>query len=550
MKTDNRNYRNQPILPAGVILTILLLMTTHSLWAATAAGRVVFATGSPQASDAAGAVRALKRTDDVFAGDTLITDSGSRVQVSFVDGAYISVQPGSEYKIDEYRYSGKPDGNEKAVYSLLKGGVRAVTGLIGKENHEAYKVNTAVATIGIRGTGHNTRICRGDCPKKKDGLYHNTWQGITYVENKVDTVDVPAGKGVYVEDLTSQIQFLDQPSAVTAVDTGKEREDEDKDQQEREETFIAGDQRTLQGDQATIREEGIVPVPGKVIKNQIFLAVGQFSLDPIDPVEVTPGFDASLFFNDQGNLIGALFTEDDDFGGLERVFGTVDLNAMLGGDDPAAVAEIQALLATADPVLIDQYKQNPATVTEFELTPGGIGWGRFADGILLSVNDTDGAELDELTGFQSIHFIFGPAPSSIPTVGRATYNFVGGTQSTSISGATIGTGAIGGMLSVDFGASLANLNMRVDHAGSLYTISGPLNVSSVDNEIFDQTNSVFASTGTAGSACNPDCSVHIDGGFAGAPDPNGFPLHAGIEYDIRETDIIIGVAGFTIPPLP
>jgi hypothetical protein len=80
------------------------------------------------------------------------------------DGAFISVQPNSEYVLDNYRYSGQPDGTEQAVYRLAKGGVRAVTGLIGRTNTEAYKVNTAVATIGIRGSA-----CNPMCPTYIDG---------------------------------------------------------------------------------------------------------------------------------------------------------------------------------------------------------------------------------------------------------------------------------------------------------------------------------------------------------------------------------------------
>ena len=545
MKIYHCNFPNRAALPARIIITAVLLAMVTPVTAATVAGRVVFATGSPRASDAAGAVRALKRTDDVYAGDTLMTDAGSRLQVSFVDGAYVSVQPGSEYRIDEYRYSGKPDGTEKAIYSLLKGGIRAVTGLIGKKNHEAYKVNTAVATIGVRGTGHNTRICQGDCPGKPDGLYHNTWEGVTYVENDVDVVDVPTGKGIYVKDLSSPIQFLNQPSAVTAVDTGKERQEEDEKEQEQEGTFIAGDQRDALGGQLVVTGNG--STPGKVINNQVFIAIHP---DPArtDGFDVVAGSNGSLFVNGNSQVIGALFTEDN-AGNPERTFGTVDINSMLGGNDPAAVAEVQSLLAVADQTLIDKYKQKPATVAEYHLTPGGIGWGRFADGFLVSVDDRNGTDLQELSGNQSIHFIFGPMPQAIPGKGRAVYNFVGGTQSTSVSGATIGKGAIGGQLTVDFsGSGSTTLTMRVDHAGSLYTVSGPLQVNAAKNEITDLANGVLASTTTAGSLCNPNCPTHINGGFAGAPDPKGFPLHAGIVYDIHESDVITGAAGFTIPP--
>ena len=52
-----------------------------------------------------------------------------------------------------------PAGASHAFFSLLKGGFRTVSGLIGKINHEDYSVATPVATIGIRGTDYLTVLC-------------------------------------------------------------------------------------------------------------------------------------------------------------------------------------------------------------------------------------------------------------------------------------------------------------------------------------------------------------------------------------------------------
>ncbi|MEX2353165.1 MAG: FecR family protein, partial [Gammaproteobacteria bacterium] len=215
MKTQIKLCSDITIAIHGIVLAVCLLMMNPAS-AQTAAGKVVFAQGQPQAVNTQGTSRPLARGNEVFSGDRLITDSG-RLQISMADGAFISVQPDSEYQIENYNYSGSPDGTEQANYRLDKGGVRAITGLIGRQNPEAYKVNTAVATIGIRGTGHNTRICQGDCSNREDGLYHFTWEGITYVVNDADLQDVPAGNGVYVEDIDSPILLLDQPPALVAI---------------------------------------------------------------------------------------------------------------------------------------------------------------------------------------------------------------------------------------------------------------------------------------------------------------------------------------------
>ncbi len=50
-----------------------------------------------------------------------------------------------------------------ALLRLLKGGLRTVTGLMGKRRPDAFQLGTATATIGIRGTDFVVRVCTDDC---------------------------------------------------------------------------------------------------------------------------------------------------------------------------------------------------------------------------------------------------------------------------------------------------------------------------------------------------------------------------------------------------
>ncbi len=115
------------------------------------AARVDFAVGNVTAVGANGQSRALGKGAQVEQGDTVNTNGG-RAQLRFTDGAYVSLQPDSQFRIDQYRFEGKQDGNEKGFFSLLKGGLRTITGLVGRTNKANYQVSTSVATIGIRGT--------------------------------------------------------------------------------------------------------------------------------------------------------------------------------------------------------------------------------------------------------------------------------------------------------------------------------------------------------------------------------------------------------------
>lgn len=62
------------------------------------------------------------------------------------------------------------DETSRAFFRLLKGGFRSVSGLIGKANHDDYRVSTPVATIGIRGTQYGARLCQGDCSDRDEIL--------------------------------------------------------------------------------------------------------------------------------------------------------------------------------------------------------------------------------------------------------------------------------------------------------------------------------------------------------------------------------------------
>ena len=99
-----------------------------------------------------GVKRDIAKGDDINKGDTLITQAGSRAQLRFTDGGYISLQPNSEFNVKDYNFNGKPDGTELSIFGLIKVGFRAITGAIGHTKRSAYRVDTPVATIGIRGT--------------------------------------------------------------------------------------------------------------------------------------------------------------------------------------------------------------------------------------------------------------------------------------------------------------------------------------------------------------------------------------------------------------
>ncbi|TMH86806.1 MAG: hypothetical protein E6H45_04650, partial [Betaproteobacteria bacterium] len=96
-----------------------------------------------------GSVLALAERSDVFVGDVISTERDSYAQLRFTDGGQVTLRPSTQVKIEAYGYDeGRPERDSFAM-QLFRGGLRSLTGLIGKRtpNRSAYRMLTSTATI-------------------------------------------------------------------------------------------------------------------------------------------------------------------------------------------------------------------------------------------------------------------------------------------------------------------------------------------------------------------------------------------------------------------
>ena len=122
------------------------------------AGHVQFVNGNVQITNSTGKTRTLQKGDAVHESDTLTTAKEASAQIKMRDGGLIAVRPDSQLKFDSFVFNGEEDSNDKSFFSLLRGGFRAVTGLVGQKFKSNYRIITADSTIGIRGTDHETFV--------------------------------------------------------------------------------------------------------------------------------------------------------------------------------------------------------------------------------------------------------------------------------------------------------------------------------------------------------------------------------------------------------
>lgn len=181
--------------------------------AAEAAGQVEFVSGEV-AVEGAGPSHALVAGANVAVGDTLRTGPDGEAHLTMEDGAYLAVRPNTVFRIDAY--SSRGDADDEASFSLLRGAIRSVTGWIGKLHPGGYRINTPMATIGIRGTDHEPLYippgeARGD---ETPGVYDRVNEGVALLTNEAGTVDVPAGKSAEIPHGAARApRLLDRPPA-------------------------------------------------------------------------------------------------------------------------------------------------------------------------------------------------------------------------------------------------------------------------------------------------------------------------------------------------
>ena len=139
-------------------------------------------------------------------GDTVITGVGGFVRMEMTDGSEMVLRPDSQLKIEAYKFAAAQPTEDSFIFSMLKGGMRTVTGLIGKRgNQDAYKLKTSTATIGIRGTMYDLRVCQGNCGSLADGSYLVVRIGAVQASNAQGSLLVGVGQAAFLSPLLAPI---------------------------------------------------------------------------------------------------------------------------------------------------------------------------------------------------------------------------------------------------------------------------------------------------------------------------------------------------------
>jgi len=131
--------------------------------ASTSVGIIVSVRGQAIIQSSDGVESPAKLRSVVRIGDRLETGVGAYIQIDFLDGSKVSLAGSSDLTIDDYGYGDKEQEPTSEV-SIENGALSFMAGKIKNVAPQNYKIKTAFATVGIRGSSGELQTSDGSLP--------------------------------------------------------------------------------------------------------------------------------------------------------------------------------------------------------------------------------------------------------------------------------------------------------------------------------------------------------------------------------------------------
>ena len=139
-----------------LVIAMLMVLMSFNGFGAVEVGVVSYSRGLLTGQVEGDFVRIIGKGSPVHNNEVLTTGRRGLAVIKLDDGTKMTLRPSTTFKIEDVNTR---QGEENVFLRLLRGGFRALTGLISKRNPNAFNIGTSVATIGIRGTEFDLRLC-------------------------------------------------------------------------------------------------------------------------------------------------------------------------------------------------------------------------------------------------------------------------------------------------------------------------------------------------------------------------------------------------------
>ncbi|QGY39694.1 hypothetical protein GM415_06030 [Pseudodesulfovibrio cashew] len=233
--------------------------------AANQIGIVTIAHGTATAEGPEG-IRTLNAESPVYADDVIKTvGHGSAVEIELRDGAMLSQGPDSSIVLDSYVYDPDQSMGEMTV-KIIQGTLRSVTGEIVDMNPEGFRIESPLATIGIRGTttGHvvpadgspEQHVCvdfvdRAVVVSQDGGLRVITQDGMGVTATLAGLGEVAPAPADVLSNLDQLSSASMEQGAPTYDEAPSQEEDNDRHQDDGQQDAVAGEAQAETGEGET-----------------------------------------------------------------------------------------------------------------------------------------------------------------------------------------------------------------------------------------------------------------------------------------------------------
>lgn len=155
-------------------------------------GTVEAVSGTVSIVSADGTQAAPALGQKLLVGQTVQTQAAGELHAVTEDGGLLAVRPNTTFKMLQYQAS--QDNKAMIDMSLVRGALRSITGWIGKFNAAGYRIATPTATIGIRGTDHETTVLDIAGGHDHAGTYDSVLEGATVVRSAHGELQLQEGQ--------------------------------------------------------------------------------------------------------------------------------------------------------------------------------------------------------------------------------------------------------------------------------------------------------------------------------------------------------------------
>jgi hypothetical protein len=185
---------------------LLTLAMASAAWAGAA---IQSMSGDVRVGGSRQVLVSARQDQRLAAGTTIATGADSQAVLKFDDGGQMVLGQNTEFRIVDSRYAPNSPQADRAVFDLVRGALRVVSGVIGQRNHQLWALRAPQMTLGLRGTDFMVAMT--------NEAYVNVSHGAVVISNGFGSTVLGAGSIAAVPSSAAAVAVVPASSLPTAV---------------------------------------------------------------------------------------------------------------------------------------------------------------------------------------------------------------------------------------------------------------------------------------------------------------------------------------------